>query len=81
MEAAVRILLAALAIAVVAGTAYAQDSGGMGGGRGGKGRGGPQTDQQKTDPKKQKALEDAFKAGVSRIPDPKEKYDPWKNAR
>jgi hypothetical protein len=75
-----RLLSAVLAIALVAGTAHAQDAGGMGG-RGGKGRGAGQTDQQKTDPKKQKALEDAFKAGVSRIPDPKEKYDPWKNAR
>ena len=76
-----RILPAVLAIALVAGTAHAQDAGGMGGGRGGKGRGSHQTDQQKTDPQKQKALEDAFKAGVSRIPDPKGKYDPWKNAR
>jgi hypothetical protein len=79
-----RILPAVLAIALVAGTAHAQDAGGMGGGmgggKGGKGRG-AQNDQQKTDPKKQKELEDAYKAGVSRIPDPKEKYDPWKNAR
>ncbi len=80
MGVAMRVLPVMLVIALMAGTAQAQDAGGMGS-RGGKGRGPGQTDQQKTDPKKQKALEEAFKAGVSRIPDPKEKYDPWKNAR
>jgi hypothetical protein len=79
-----RILLAILAIAVLAGTAQAQDAGGgAGGGMGGshKGRGAGQNTQQKADPKKQKEVDDAYKAGINRIPDPKEKYDPWKTAR
>ena len=30
---------------------------------------------------KQKAADEAYKAALKRIPDPKEKYDPWQNAR
>jgi hypothetical protein len=78
-----RILLAILAIAALAGTAHAQDAGaggGLGGG-GHKGRGAAQNTQQKADPKKQKAIDDAYKSAIGRIPDPKEKYDPWKTAR
>ncbi len=70
-----RILVAVLAIAVVAGPAHAQDFHGT------KGRDSKQNTQQKADPKKQKEIDEAFKAGVKRIPDPKEKYDPWKIAR
>jgi hypothetical protein len=76
-----RILLAVLAIAALAGTAQAQEGGGGMGGGGHKGRGAGQNTQQKADPKKQKEIDEAFKAGVTRIPDPKEKYDPWKIAR
>jgi hypothetical protein len=55
--------------------------GGMGG-KGGKGRNTPQnTEQQKADQQKKKAAEDAYKAGLKTIPDAKEKFDPWKNAR
>jgi hypothetical protein len=73
-----RILVAWLAIAVVAGTAHAQDLGG----RGGKGRGSQQgAEQQKNDPQKKKAIEEGYQSGIRRIPDPKEKYDPWKIAR
>jgi hypothetical protein len=73
-----RFLLAALAIAVLAGTAYAQEMGG----KGGKGRGSPQnSEQQKADQKKKQAIDDAYKSGLGRIPDAKEKYDPWKTAR
>lgn len=75
-----RIFLAMLAIAVLAGTAVAQDAGAGGGGR--KGRGAHQNAQtQQADPQKKKAIDDAYKSAVSRIPDPKEKYDPWKTAR
>jgi hypothetical protein len=73
-----RILLAALAIAVVAGTVHAQDAGG---GRSGKGRGSHQNANQQADPKKQKELDPAYKAGINRIPDATGKYDPWKNTR
>jgi hypothetical protein len=80
-----RILLAVLAITALAGTAQAQDAGGgAGGGLGGgghKGRGAGQNTQQKADPQKQKAIDDAYKSAIKRIPDPKEKYDPWKTAR
>ena len=53
------------------------------GGRGGKGRGGPQQngEQQKADQKKKQAIDDAYKSAITRIPDSKEKYDPWKSSR
>lgn len=73
-----RILLAALAIAVLAGTSGAQE---MGGGR--KGRGASQSGQQQQadQQRKQKAIDDAYKSAISRIPDSKTKYDPWKSVR
>jgi hypothetical protein len=73
-----RILLAVLAIALLAGTADAQEMGG----RGGKGRGPAPNggDQQKTEQQK-KQIDDAYKSAIGRIPDPKTKYDPWKTAR
>ena len=54
-----------------------------GGKGGGKGRhSSPQnTEQQKADQQKKKAADDAYKAGLKIIPDAKEKYDPWRNAR
>jgi hypothetical protein len=74
-----RILFAMLAITILAGTAAAQDVGG----RGGKGRGSQQqnSEQQKADQKKKQAVDDAYKSAIGRIPDPKEKFDPWKTAR
>ena len=73
-----RILLAVLASAVLAVLAHAQDMGG----RGGKGRGSPQsTEQQKVDQQKKKAVDDAYKSALGRIPDSKEKYDPWRSVR
>jgi hypothetical protein len=83
----VRILVTVLALVLLAGPAYAQNMGGMGGGGmggkgGGKGRNSSQnTEQQKADQQKKKAAEDAYKAGLQRIPDAKEKYDPWLGAR
>jgi hypothetical protein len=79
-----RILGAVLALALLLSPVYAQNVGGMGG-MGGKGGGkarAPQnSEQQKADQQKKKAAEDAYKAGLKMIPDAKEKYDPWKNAR
>jgi hypothetical protein len=41
----------------------------------------PQGEQKKTDQKSQKVDEKAYKAALERIPEPKEKYDPWGVAR
>jgi hypothetical protein len=73
-----RIFLAALAVALLAGTADAQNMGG----RGGKGRNSPEnSEQQKAEQQRKKATDDAYKAALGRIPDPKAKYDPWRNTR
>jgi hypothetical protein len=45
---------------------------------GGKRHGG---DDKKTDAPKNKIDEKAYKAALERIPEPKEKYDPWGVAR
>jgi hypothetical protein len=41
----------------------------------------PKTDEPKTDTKKKEVDEKAYKAALERIPEPKEKYDPWGVAR
>jgi hypothetical protein len=77
-----RILAAALTFVLGASPLYAQNAGGLGGGRGGgKGRASQDSQQQKTDQQNKKATDDAYEAGSKMIPDAKEKYDPWKNAR
>jgi hypothetical protein len=38
-------------------------------------------DEKKTDAKKSAVDEKAYKAALERIPEPKEKYDPWGVAR
>jgi hypothetical protein len=38
-------------------------------------------DSAKTDQKKPKVDEKAYKEALKRIPEPKEKYDPWSGAR
>jgi hypothetical protein len=48
--------------------------GGMGGKRGHGG-------ESKSDEKKPQVDEKAYKDALKRIPDPKEKYDPWSGAR
>jgi hypothetical protein len=48
------------------------------GGMGKRGGGGGDT---KTDDKKPKVDEKAYKDALKRIPEPKEKYDPWSGAR
>jgi hypothetical protein len=67
--------VAAVILALVAMPAHAQ----MGGG--GKGHRGEEKADQKTDQKKSKVDDAAYKAALERIPDPKEKYDPWGVAR
>jgi hypothetical protein len=85
-----RILGAVVALVLLLSPVYAQNAGGLGGGGlgggmggkgGGKGRAPQNSEQQKADQQKKKAAEDAYKAGLKMIPDAKEKYDPWKNAR
>ena len=82
-----KLIIAILTLALMVGFACAQNiggTGGMGGGGkgGGKGRKPAQnTEQQKADQQKNKATEDAYKAGLKVIPDAKEKFDPWRNAR
>jgi hypothetical protein len=63
--------LAAVMVALIAVPAHAQ----MGGGKRHRG------DDQKTDQKKPQVDEKAYKAALERIPEPKEKYDPWGVAR
>jgi hypothetical protein len=71
---AMRVLtVAAAMLALVAMPAYAQ----MGGGK----RHQADDSAAKTDPAKKKADEKAYKAALERIPEPKEKYDPWGVAR
>ncbi|MGV7212019.1 hypothetical protein [Bradyrhizobium sp. UFLA05-112] len=66
-----RILVVAVtALAFVAAPAQAQ----MGGRRHGN-------DGPKTEKKAPEVDEKAYKAALERIPDPKEKYDPWGGAR
>jgi hypothetical protein len=63
--------IAAMILAFVAVPAQAQ----MGGGKRHSG------DDKKTEDKKPKVDEKAYKAALERIPEPKEKYDPWGVAR
>jgi hypothetical protein len=44
-------------------------------------RGGGNGGESKTDAKKPKIDEKAYKDALKRIPEPKEKYDPWSGAR
>ena len=67
-----RILVIAVAVlALTAASAQAQ----MGGGGRRGANDGPKTDN------KPKVDEKAYKAALERIPEPKEKYDPWSGAR
>jgi len=63
--------MAAAVLALTVATAQAQ----MGGGRRQPNEGGQKTDN------KPKVDEKAYKAALERIPEPKEKYDPWGGAR
>jgi len=63
-------VVAAVVLAFIAAPAQAQ----MGGRRHGN-------DGPKTEKKSPEVDEKAYKAALERIPDPKEKYDPWGGAR
>jgi len=62
--------IAAIVLALMALPAYAQVQGKR-----------HQGDQQKKEEKKPVIDEKAYKAALERIPEPKEKYDPWGVAR
>jgi hypothetical protein len=64
--------VAAALLALLALPAEAQMGGGKRGGRG---------DDAKTEAKKPQIDEKAYKDALKRIPEPKEKYDPWSVAR
>ena len=64
------LVIAAAVLALTAVSAEAQ----------GRGRGQPNEGGQKAD-NKPKVDEKAYKAALERIPEPKEKYDPWGGAR
>jgi hypothetical protein len=64
--------MAAVMLALIAAPSHAQ----MGGGKRNHG-----DDNRKTDQKKPQIDEKAYKAALERIPEPKEKYDPWGVAR
>jgi hypothetical protein len=78
-----RVVSVALALAIVTGSAFAQEMREMGSMKsGGKGRHGAQnSEQQKIDQAKKKAAEDAYKAALKGIPDAKTKDDPWRGVR
>ena len=69
-EVAKTLTVAAVALALIAMPAHAQ----MGGKR-------HQGDEKKTERPEKKIDEKAYKAALERIPDSKEKYDPWGSMR
>jgi hypothetical protein len=69
-----RTLVAAALIALLAGAAFAQ-------GVGGKRRAQPRAEQTKKDVAKKKAAEKAYNDALGKIPESKEKLDPWKAMR
>lgn len=64
------LVIASAVLALTAASAEAQ----------GRGRGQPNEGGQKAD-NRPKVDEKAYKAALERIPEPKEKYDPWSGAR
>jgi hypothetical protein len=71
-----RRLIAAALIALLAGAAHAQGLGRMG-----KGKPPPTAAQKTENPAKKKADEKAYTDALDKIPDSKEKPDPWKSMR
>jgi len=73
-----RSLAMAAAVLAVAALALSPAPAQMGGGGGKHHQGG---NDSKSDQKKPQVDEKAYKAALDRIPEPKEKYDPWGVAR
>lgn len=68
--------VAAVVLAMIAVPAQAQV-----GGKRPRGDDGKSEAQNKSEQKRSQAEEKAYKAALQRIPEPKEKYDPWAVAR
>jgi hypothetical protein len=66
-----RLMIAVAALALVAAPVHAQM----------QGKRGKTEDKKPDDSASKKVDEKAYKAALERIPDPKEKYDPWGVAR
>ncbi len=75
--------MAAMVIAAVAGPAYAQvpGSGNSNAARPSITLGGETKSKSADELKEEKARDEAYKAGVAKIPDQKAKADPWGNLR
>jgi opacity protein-like surface antigen len=71
--------VAAALLALLAVPAQAQMGGGGMGGGGGRHQ--KNNDDSKTEDKKPKVDDKAYKEALKRIPEPKQKYDPWGVAR
>ena len=81
-----RLISVTLALAIMTGSAVAQerpDTGGVRGvgGEGSGRRAAPSPERQKIDWEKKKAAEDAYKSALKGIPDSKTKADPWRGVR
>ena len=81
-----KFLSVALALAIVAGSALAQEGRDTGGVRGvggqGSGRHAAESpEQQKIKQEKKKATEEGYNAALKGIPDSKAKADPWRGVR
>jgi hypothetical protein len=74
-----RILIVAMATALLTVPAYSQAGGGINAAQG-AGRA-ARPEEPKVDPEKKKADEKAFNDAVTRIPPPEKKYDPWGTVR
>jgi hypothetical protein len=75
-----RILIVAVATALLTVPARSQSGGIASGGAGlAQHVGAPQ--EPKVDPEKKKAVEKAFNDAINRIPAPQKKYDPWGTVR
>ena len=68
-----RLMVAAAVLALIAAPVHAQ--------MGGSGKRGKTDDKKTDDSATKKVDEKAYKAALERIPEPKEKYDPWGVAR
>ena len=68
------ILAAVATVALLAGSCYAQ-------GKSGKSSQGIEEGKKKETEEQKKKLEEDYKRASDSIPEPKVKFDPWKNAR
>ncbi len=75
-----RLVMVAVALALLTAPAYSQNSG-IGGASGAGRAAAPPKDTPTEDPATKAKNEKAFKDAVNRIPVPEKKYDPWGTVR